>query len=207
MADLTVKQQRIVDFIRLRQEREGVTPTQAEIADHFGYGSRNAVAQHLRLIRQKGQLGETNGKARSIRVLSPLQRFKQRIVDIPVFGSIPAGYGEERVQEAEGCVSVDVESIGIKPTRNTFALRVTGDSMIGRHILDGDMVVMEHGPEPRHGQIVAALIDGKSTLKTFLIRNRKPYLKAENPKYPDLIPAEELLIQGVFRALIRKAKE
>lgn len=207
MADLTVKQQRIVDFIRLRQEREGVTPTQAEIADHFGYGSRNAVAQHLRLIRQKGLLGETNGKARSIRVLSPLQRFKQRIVDIPVFGSIPAGYGEDRVQEAEGCVSVDVESIGIKPTRNTFALRVTGDSMIGRHILDGDMVVMEHGPEPRHGQIVAALIDGKSTLKTFLVRNRKPYLKAENPKYPDLIPAEELLIQGVFRALIRKSRE
>ena len=207
MADLTVKQQRIVDFIRLRQEREGVTPTQAEIADHFGYGSRNAVAQHLRLIRQKGQLGETNGKARSIRVLSPLQRFKQRIVDIPVFGSIPAGYGEDRVQEAEGCVSVDVESIGIKPTRNTFALRVTGDSMIGRHILDGEMVVMEHGPEPRHGQIVAALIDGKSTLKTFLVRNRKPYLKAENPKYPDLIPAEELLIQGVFRALIRKSRE
>jgi repressor LexA len=207
MADLTAKQQRIVDFIRLRQEREGVTPTQAEIADHFGYGSRNAVAQHLRLIRQKGLLGETNGKARSIRVLSPLQRFKQRIVDIPVFGSIPAGYGEDRVQEAEGCVSVDVESIGIKPTRNTFALRVTGDSMIGRHILDGDMVVMEHGPEPRHGQIVAALIDGKSTLKTFLVRNRKPYLKAENPKYPDLIPAEELLIQGVFRALIRKSKE
>ncbi len=207
MADLTAKQQRIVDFIRLRQERDGVTPTQAEIADHFGYGSRNAVAQHLRLIRQKGQLGETNGKARSIRVLSPLQRFKQRIVDIPVFGSIPAGYGEDRVQEAEGCVSVDVESIGIKPTRNTFALRVTGDSMIGRHILDGDMVVMEHGPEPRHGQIVAALIDGKSTLKTFLVRNRKPYLKAENPKYPDLIPAEELLIQGVFRALIRKSRE
>ncbi|MGV3757820.1 MAG: transcriptional repressor LexA [Verrucomicrobiota bacterium] len=207
MADLTVKQQRIVDFIRLRQEREGVTPTQAEIADHFGYGSRNAVAQHLRLIRQKGLLGETNGKARSIKVISPLQRFKQRIVDIPVFGSIPAGYGEDRVQEGEGCVSVDVESIGIKPTRNTFALRVTGDSMIGRHILDGDMVVMEHGPEPRHGEIVAALIDGKSTLKTFLVRNRRPYLKAENPKYPDLIPAEELLIQGVFRALIRKSKE
>jgi repressor LexA len=207
MADLTAKQQKIVDFIRLRQEREGVTPSQAEIADHFGYGSRNAVAQHLRLIRQKGQLGETNGKARSIRVLSPLQRFKQRIVDIPVFGSIPAGYGEDRVQEAEGCVSVDVESIGFKPTRNTFALRVTGDSMIGKFIIDGDIVVLEHGPEPRQGQIVAALIDGKSTLKTFLIRNRKPYLKAENPKYPDLLPAEELLIQGVFRALIRKSKE
>jgi repressor LexA len=100
-----------------------------------------------------------------------------------------------------------IESIGYKPTRNAFALRVTGDSMIGRHILDGDFVILEHGAEPRNGQIVAALIDGASTLKTFVLKGRKPFLKAENPKYPDLIPAEELMIQGVFKALIRRAKE
>jgi repressor LexA len=86
-------------------------------------------------------------------------------------------------------------------------LRVTGDSMIGRHILDGDFVVLEHGPEPRTGQIVAALIDGASTLKTFVLKGGKPYLRAENPKYPDLIPAQELMIQGVVKALIRRAKE
>jgi repressor LexA len=102
---------------------------------------------------------------------------------------------------------VDVETVGYKPTRNAFALRVTGDSMIGRHILHGDFVVLEHGPEPRSGQIVAALIDGASTLKTFVIKGGKPYLKAENPKYPDLIPAQELMIQGVLKALIRRAKE
>ncbi len=76
--------------------------------------------------------------------------------------------------------------------------------MIGKHICDGDIVVLEHGPEPRHGQIVAALIDRKSTLKTFLVKGGKPFLKAENSKYPDLIASEELMIQGVFRALIRK---
>jgi len=100
---------------------------------------------------------------------------------------------------------VDVASIGFNPTRNTFALRVTGDSMVGRHILSGDVVVLEHGPEPRHGEVVAALIDGESTLKTFIKRAGKPYLKAENPRYPDLLPAQELMIQGVFKALIRKA--
>ena len=57
------------------------------------------------------------------------------------------------------------------------------------------------------GQIVAALIDRKSTLKTFVIKNGKPFLKAENPKYPNFIPSEELVIQGVFKALIRRAKE
>ena len=128
-------------------------------------------------------------------------------MDIPLFGSIPAGTPQSREQEADGCVSVDIESIGYKPTRNTFALRVTGDSMIGRHILDGDFVVLEHGADPRNGQIVAALIDGESTLKTFVLKGGKPYLKAENPKYPNLIPAQELMIQGVFKALIRRATE
>ena len=61
--------------------------------------------------------------------------------------------------------------------------------------------------DPRPGQIVAALIDRKSTLKTFILKNGKPFLKAENPRYPDLIPSEELMIQGVFRALIRKSKD
>jgi repressor LexA len=54
--------------------------------------------------------------------------------------------------------------------------------------------------------VVAALIDRKSTLKTFVLKNGKPFLKAENPKYPDLLPSEELMIQGVMRALLRKSE-
>ena len=204
---LTRRQQQVLDFIRREQEQVGVTPSFAEIARHFGFRSLTTVAEHLRLIRQKGCLEASEGRARTLKLISPLQRFRRRIVDIPVFGSIPAGLGGDREQEAEGCVSVDVESIGFKPTRNTFALRVTGDSMIGKHILAGDIVLLEHGPEPRPGQVVAALVDRKSTLKTFVLKNGKPCLKAENPKYPDLIPAEELMIQGVLRALIRRAPE
>jgi len=182
-------------------------PSRQEIAAHFGFRSPNAVTNHLRLLRKKGVVTNEPGKARSLRVISPLAKLRNRIVDIPLFGSIPAGFADNREQDAEGCVSVDVESLGFKPTRNTFALRVTGDSMIGRHILDGDFIVLEHGPEPRNGQVVAALIDRASTLKTFVVKGGKPYLKAENPKYPNLIPAEELMIQGVFKALIRRAKE
>jgi len=207
MIELTRKQQQILDFILKWQRTEGATPTFQQIADQFGFKSLNSVTEHLRLLRQKGCLESDAGKARSLRITSPLAKLRSRIVDIPLYGSIPAGPPQSREQEAEGCVSVDVESIGYKPTRNAFALRVTGDSMIGKHILDGDYVVMEHGPEPRNGQIVAALIDGASTLKTFLLKNGKPFLRAENPKYPDLIPAQELMIQGVFKALIRRAKE
>jgi repressor LexA len=207
MPELTRKQQQILDFIQKRQQAHGQTPTFQEIADQFGFRSLNSVTGHLRLLRQKGCLDAEAGKARSLRIVSPLQQLRSRIVDIPLFGSIPAGVPQVREQDAEGCVSVDIQTIGIKPTRNTFALRVSGDSMIGKHICDGDIVVLEFGPEPRHGQIVAAYIDGASTLKTFLVKNGKPYLRAENPKYPDLIPAQELTIQGVFKALIRRAKD
>jgi len=207
MSELTRKQQQVTDFILKKQRMLGTTPTHQEIADEFGFRSRNSVPEHLRLIRQKGYLQSDAGKARSLRVTSPLTKLRSRIVDIPLFGSIPAGLPQTREQDAEGCITVDVESIGYKPTRNAFALRVSGDSMIGKHILDGDFVVMEHGPEPRNGQIVAALIDGASTLKTFVLKNGKPFLRAENPKYPDLIPAQELMIQGVLKALIRRAKD
>src|ERR1039458_7919054 len=207
METLTRRQQQILDFIQKWQQTRGSMPSSQEITTQFGFRSPNAVTGHLRLMRKKGVIASEPGKARSLRVISPLAKLRSRIVDIPLYGSIPAGLPQPREQDADGCVSVDGESIGYKPTRNAFALRVTGDSMIGKHILDGDFVVMEHGAEPRNGQIVAALIDGASTLKTFVLKSGKPYLKAENPKYPDLIPAQELMIQGVFKALIRRAKE
>jgi repressor LexA len=106
--------------------------------------------------------------------------------------------------EVDVCVSIDLdETLLGKQTSRTFALQVRGDSMIGKHICDGDKVVCEHGLTPKPGDIVAALIDNESTLKTYMIKNRKPYLKSENPDCPSLIPADELVIQGVVVAMIR----
>jgi repressor LexA len=207
MMELTKRQRQVLDFIQSVRRSAETTPTLREIAAHFGFRSSRAAADHLDALKRKGFLQSEPGKARALRVTSPLAKLRGSIVDIPLYGSIPAGIPQAREQEAEGCISVDVETVGYKPTRNAFALRVTGDSMVGRYILDGDFVVLEHGPEPRNGQVVAALIDGASTLKTFVVKGGKPYLKAENPKYPDLIPAQELMIQGVLKALIRRAKE
>lgn len=207
MIKLTRAQQQVLDFIQSEAEAGRPAPTLREIAVQFGFRAHRAAACHLAALKKKGAITFAAGKARSLRVTSPLEKWRRRIVDIPLYGSIPAGLPQAREQNAEGCVSVDVASLGYKPTRNAFALRVIGNSMIGKCILDGDFVVMEHGPEPRNGQVVAALIDGASTLKTFVLKNGRPYLKAENPNYPDLIPAQELMIQGVFKALIRRAKE
>ena len=74
--------------------------------------------------------------------------------------------------------------------------------MVGAGIFDRDIVIMEMA-EPRNRDIVAALVDGDVTLKRFMIEKGRSFLKAENPKYLDIIPAQELVIQGVFRALIR----
>jgi repressor LexA len=206
MNGLTKRQQQIFDFIQRRQDADGIAPTFREIAGHFGFRSPRAASDHVAALRKKGVLMAGPGLARSLRVISPLQKHRRRIAHIPLFGSIPAGFADERKQEAKGCVSIDIGTLGIKPSARTFALEVRGDSMIGKHIVDGDVVVVEHGQTPRHGDVVAALIDGESTLKTFVGDKGKPHLKAENSKYPKLIPAGELVIQGVMVALIRKRK-
>lgn len=207
MSELTDIQRQVFEMVRGRLVKGLPAPTVREIAADFGWSSKRAAACHVEAIIRKGWLASERGKARSLRLVEATKAARHAAIEIPLFGSIPAGFGREREQEADECIPVTVESIGYKPTRNTFALRVSGDSMIGKHICDGDIAVFEHGPEPRHGQIVAALIDRKSTLKTFVVKNGKPFLKAENPRYPNLIPSEELVIQGVFKALIRRAKE
>jgi repressor LexA len=104
----------------------------------------------------------------------------------------------------EGTLYVDVESLGFRPKRGSFALRVRGDSMKDAAILDRDIVVVEACPQPKQGQIVVALIDGESTLKRLVQSKGRWYLKAENPAYPELIPKADLVIQGVVRTVIRQ---
>jgi repressor LexA len=206
MKDPTRAQRRVLEFIQGEIRADRPAPTHREIAERFGYRSTRAAACHLEALKRKGFIESEPGKVRALRVVTPLQKLRGRVADIPLFGSIPAGFAEERKEEAKGCVTIDIATLGVKPSPRTFALEVRGDSMIGKHILDGDVVVVEHGQTPRHGDVVAALIDGESTLKTFVADKGKPHLRAENPKYPKLFPAGELVIQGVMVALIRKRK-
>ena len=209
MNALTERQQQILGFIRGKQDSEGLTPTLREIAAHFRFSSPNAALAHVQALRDKGFLKSLAGRARSLQVVdpnTPRSRFRPRVVSVPIYGSIPAGLPQDTAQEEEGCVLIDVETLGIKPTARTFGLKVRGDSMIGKSIVDGDIAVIEHGVQPRSGDVVAALIDGQVTLKTFVMQRGKPYLRAENPRYPNLIPQEELQIQGVMVALVRKRK-
>src|SRR5438067_13242310 len=156
--------------------------------------------QYIAALERKGFLQRHAGKARAL--ITPVQ--KVRITDVPIYGQIPAGMSAAAEQDIEGHVSLDARSANVSRNHGTFALKVRGDSMIGAHILDGDIVILEDRREARNGDIVAALIDGETTLKRYVIERGRAYLKAENRRYPDLRPAEELRIQGVVVSLIRR---
>lgn len=200
----TERQQEILDFIREQQTTRGITPSRAEIQEHFGFASPNAVREHLRALERKGAIQR---EPRTARGLVLTQDFRDRpMVEIPIYGSIAAGLPETQQQQPDGCISVDVETLRLPKGARVFALKVRGDSMIGAGILSGDVVVMEFRGEAKNGDVVAALIDGETTLKRYVMQRGKPFLKAENPRFPNLIPAHELVIQGVQVALLRVLK-
>ena len=204
MLELTKRQQEVFSFIEMTRARDGHSPTLREIATHFGFRSPKAAADHVTALQRKGVLSSAARKARAIRAVSPWAKILQPVMHIPLYGSIPAGFAQEREQEPERCISVDVRTLGINPTARTFALQVRGESMIGKGILDGDYAVIEPDRRARHGDVVAALIDNESTLKTFVVEKGRPALRAENPKFPTLIPVNELVVQGVMVALVRR---
>lgn len=197
---LTERQKNVLDFIQSEQREKGITPSTREIQKHFRFASQTSVMQYIAALERKGFLDRHARKARAL--ITPVQ--KVRITDVPIYGQIPAGMSALTEQTIEGHVSLDARSVNASKNRGTFALRVRGDSMIGAHIVDGDIVILEDSKDVQNGDIVAALIDGETTLKRYVMEHGRPYLKAENPRYPNLIPARELRIQGVMISLVRK---
>ncbi|HEY8899032.1 MAG TPA: S24 family peptidase [Chthoniobacterales bacterium] len=121
---------------------------------------------------------------------------------MPIAGDITAGFGDPLDPVELGEIPVDLGALRIPASARTFALRVRGDSMVNAQIADGDLVIVE-AREPKAGDIVAALIDGETTLKRLVSEAGRLFLRAENPRYPDLIPVGDLTVQGVMRAVVR----
>ena len=201
--NLTNRQQQVLEFIAAAQHKSGVTPSTREIQAHFGFASQTAAVNHLRALERKGVLQRHAGKARAMALVSTLNR--DPIIDIPIYGSIAAGFAELADEARDGVLSMDTRAVGLASTARAFALKVRGDSMVGAQINDGDLVVLEQRGA-KNNDIVAALIDGETTLKRLVVEKGKTFLKAENPKYPDLIPLTELSVQGVMVALVRKVE-
>ncbi len=211
MKDLTTRQQEILTFIEHHEWRNGYWPSIREIQEKFGFKSTNAVMGHLRALEKKEVIERIPGQARTFRINRPdspeipsMPDDATEVVDIPIMGDIAAGY-PDRVEPAGeiGRLQVDIQSAGFSNRLRTFALQVRGESMVDAEIYDGDMVIIEPR-EARDGDIVAALIDGETTLKRYIKKlGEPPYLKAENKFYPELYPVTELTVQGVAKAVVR----
>jgi repressor LexA len=208
MKTITERQREMLNFIQSFVRKNGFWPSIRDLQGHFGFKSTNAVIGHLRALESKGVLSRIPGQARTFRIVDqasdiPLQ--PEGFAEIPILGSIAAGYPDRIEASGEiGRLQIDIETAGIRPGSNAFALKVRGESMVDAGILDGDTVIVQ--PDmPRDGDIVAALIDGECTLKRYIHRSpAAPYLKAENAEYPELYPVSELLVQGVCKTVIRK---
>jgi repressor LexA len=180
-------------------QAEGYAPSLEEIGAHFGLSSVATVHKHIQNLAQKGLLKRAWNRRRSIEIVDPSSAESRQI---PLLGVVAAGAPIEAVPTTD-TISVPAELVG---SRECFALRVRGDSMIDDHIMDGDTVVLESRESPAPGETVVALIQGQEvTLKRFERRGSRIRLMPANPALaPMEFPAEDVQVQGVVIGLLRR---
>lgn len=189
--DLNLKRdfEKIRDFY-LKHRR---MPSYAELLDVFGLKSKNAVFKRVALWVKKGWL-EKDPRGKIIP--------KKPFTSLKMLGFVSAGFPSPAEEELVDTMSL--EEYLIPHPQATYLLKVDGDSMLVAGIHPGDLVLVQKNLEPRIGDIVVAQVDGNWTLKYFERKGKKVYLKSGNPKYPDVVPQQELIIAGVVIANVRK---
>ncbi|MEW5913607.1 MAG: transcriptional repressor LexA [Thermodesulfobacteriota bacterium] len=194
---LTARQAQVLDFIQEFTSGHGYPPTVREVAANFGFRSPRAAHDHMKALEKKGFMRSRAGRPRALEVLHSRR-------GIPVLGKIAAGQPILAVEEAE-------ELLGLEPTffgqGRFFALRVRGDSMIGDHITEGDLVILRAQEQARSGQVAAVLIGDEVTLKRVVPGKQGLELRSANPAVPSIFlgPEDEApRILGVMVGLVRK---
>ena len=168
-------------------------PSYQEMIDILGVKSKSVVHFWVNKLIASGLL-EKDRKGR----LS----LTKRTFAIPMVGSVQAGFPSPEEEELRDIISLD-EYLVTRP-ESSFLLTVSGDSMINAGIMEGDLVIIERGREPKNGDIVVAEVDGEWTMKYFQKQGKQVVLEAANPKYPPIKPRTELRLGGIVSAVIRK---
>lgn len=197
---LTLKQKEILDFIRAYRQKRGLSPTQREICEEFGYSSFGTLQKHIKLLLEKGVLVRDWNKRRSL-VLAEENK-PAGAVELPLAGRIAAGQPIEPEPEGE---TVAVPDVLTRKGQN-YVLRVNGSSMIDDGIHDGDFVVVNRREKASNGEMVAALLNGEATLKRFYREaDGRIRLQPANERMSPIWVAEgDLKVQGVVVGLMRK---
>jgi repressor LexA len=209
---LTPRQRRVLEVIREWVERFGYPPSVREIGEAVGLTSTSSVAHQLRALERKGYLRRDHNRPRAVGVRPADntpdtteetldgQPPRPRPVFVPVVGRIAAGGPVLAEQAVEDMFPLPKEIVG---EGSLFLLRVTGDSMVGAAITDGDWVVVRQQPNAENGDIVAAMIDGEATVKTFKRRDGHIWLLPHNPAY-EPIPGDQATVLGRVVAVLRR---
>ena len=205
---LTKRQKQVLDFIAGFIDENGYCPSYEEIAGGLDLASLATVHKHISVLEAKNYLKRGFNQSRSLELapkyVQERRRTKPAALEIPLLGRIAAGAPVESVEQREMLNFADFASGG-----NTFALEVTGDSMIDDHICDGDLILLERVAEVRDGDIVVALVAGHETTLKRLYREPGEMVRlqpANSALKPILVPARDVQVQGRLLAVLRKYK-
>ena len=200
MQPLTKRQREILDYLNEFIEQHGYAPSLEEIGRHFGLSSLATVHKHLTNLQDKGVIRRAWNRSRSVELVPT--RMGGRALDLPLLGYVAAGVPIEAVVSDE-TVTVPEDLVG---TRDTYALRVRGDSMIDEQIRDGDLVVVEDRQTVRNGEMVIALLEGSEvTLKRLYRENGHIRLQPSNDAVaPIIVAADTVQVQGVVIGVMRR---
>ena len=200
---LTEAQENVLAFMVRHQELHARPPSLREICEEFGFASHNAARKHVQALERKGMVKQT-GDGRTYAAVNA-KEIQGYFFSVPIYGTIPAGLAADNPEFADGVVRIDPAAFGLRSAKGLRGLRVRGDSMTGAQIADGDIALLRDQPA-KPGDIVAALVDGESTLKRLVREKQKLVLRAENPRYRDIHPAVSLMIQGVLVGVVGRGQ-
>ena len=197
---MTPRQLQVLRYIRDYRNQHGYSPTMQEIGDHLGLTKITAF-EHVGALVKKGLLRRgSRYKARSLQVASGVEFADESPTRLPLIGRIAAGLPIEAIENRQ---VLDLEDV-FASRHDTYALKVTGESMIDDHIADGDYVICERRSDVGDGEMVVALLpDGEATLKRIYREKGKFRLQPANPKFKPVI-VEHVHVQGVVIGVIRK---
>ena len=202
---LTRRQREIYDFVRSFVSDKGYSPSLEEIGAHFGLSSVATVHKHVEHLVEKGFLRKAWNRSRSVEPVSEpaAAGAGAGTLSLPLLGVVAAGAPIEAIEQAE---TFDVPSDLVRAGRESYVLRVEGDSMIEDQICDGDYIVVESCSDARDGETVVALIGGEAaTLKRLRRKGAEVHLEPANSKLqPIVVDARDLEIRGVVRGLVRR---
>jgi repressor LexA len=199
---LTEKQEALLQFIEDYQLEHGGSPTLREMREHFGVSSDNSILKLLNALKEKGHI-QKDDTPRGIKLLTSVkEKLSSYELKLPLLGMIPAGgpvLSEEYVEKW-----IKVSDDIVYKAKDSYLLRVKGDSMVDAGIFEDDILVVCGSMSPKIYDVVVALIDNQNTVKRYMKdAEGKLYLKPENPRYDNIYPEGELCVQGVVTGLMR----